>query len=120
MSYAILNDTKSDSLVSYLKKNGFTIVDTTTTFNKLTDGKFKQDMARAKRKEYYSRPDVQEKRKAYMDREDVKQKRKEYAKRPDVVERKKKIQAKRRKLLDLVREKDPETFQAVMLADTDK
>jgi hypothetical protein len=118
MSYAILNNTSyTDDIKEFLKKNGFIVVESSRTFNAITDGKYKNDVARERRKEYYKRPEVIERRKQYMAKEDVKLKRKEYSKRSEVLERKKKQSLKRRQLIDKVRVKDPELYAEVMLSD---
>ena len=95
---------------SLLANWGVIKIDGSRIFDDLTKGQFEDTIIKAKRKEYNSKPAVQEKKKEYFGREDVKAKRREYAKRPEVVERKRQLNERKSAVIKKLREDHPTLY----------
>lgn len=75
----------------------------------------KESKRRLYRREYMKKPHVQEKIKARLNDPEVKKKRKEYSERSDVKERKKELSSKARAIRKLLKERDPEYYNELLI-----
>lgn len=117
VKYLVLDDTVREGLdkdlLDKMVKSGINIL-STRQVRSLHNAEAKEAIRAVRRREYYSKPEVQEKRKLYYTRPDVKQHRSEYNKKEEVKERKRQAQKQRSELINRLRETNPTLYSSIL------
>jgi hypothetical protein len=97
-----------------LKSKQIKIMSPRVHLRSLLNAEEKEAVRAIRRRQYYSKPEVQEKRKEYYKREDVKHRREEYNQRPEIKEKKQLKQKKKNELIKTIRATNPELYEKIM------